>query len=812
MLGNDIRYALRLMRRSPGFTAVAVFSLALGIGANTAIFSLFDTIMLRPLAVSHPEQLVEILQKYPGEPRGNGYYGWPTYEHYRDHNHVFSAITGTSFENLLRVRAEGADPETVIGENVLGNYFPMLGLQPAIGRLIGPEDIPPRGRGTVVVVSWWYWSARFHRDPAVLGKRIFVEDQPATIVGVAPRAYAGPRVGVHTDVWMPQEHAQVSILARLKPGVTVARARAEMSVLFQFTIAQRAASNPDPLLRQIKMEVEPAAAGFSRVRDWYGKPLALLLAVVGLLLLLACINMASLLLARGAGRQREMAVRVGLGASRARLVRQMLTESVILSGAGTLAGILVAYFGAGVLVRIMASGRLHERIDIEIAPDLRLLLFTAGMALLTGLLFGLAPAWHAFRSAPASSLRQAGRGGETRFWRLFGKGLVAAQVALSLLLVTAAAVFLNHLSRLRNLDLGFRSSHVLLVQLDPARSGYQREQLARPYQELTARLQAIPGVRAVSITGCTPIQGCGASRHVIVKGFEERPEDRRWTFLSWVAPKYFETLAIPLIAGRDFTPADAGRPRVAIVSRGFAQYYFPGVDPIGKHVAIDRDPRTSGWYGDDTPYEIVGVAGDAKGTELRDAAPRTMYFDMFQEGRISHQFVLRTSVDPASVTQDVRRVVRDVLKTVNVTRVTTLSDQVDAAIVPERLIATLSGFFGALGAVLAGIGLYGLLAYTVSRRANEIGVRMALGATTADVNRLVLTDAIAMVGAGFALGAAMVLWSKPLAAKLIQDLKPGSVAPLAWGGAAILAVALLASYVPARRAARVDPMEALRHE
>ena len=812
MLWNDLRYALRLMRRNPGFTTVAVLSLALGIGANTAIFSLFNTVMLRTLPVSHPEQLVELLQKYPGEPRGNGYYSWPTYEHFRDHNHVFSALTGMSFDTLARVRKEGSEPETLIVENVLGNYFAVLGLKPAIGRLIGPEEVPATGDGDVVVVSWQYWNSRLNGDPALVGKRIYVNNAPKTVIGVAPRAYTGPQIGLRTDVWMPREKNAVAMLGRLKPGATIAQARAEMPVLFWFTIEERAARSKDPLVRQWKMEVEPAGAGFARVRDRYGKPLVLLMAVVGLLLLLACINMASMLLARSAGRQRELAVRIGLGASRGRLVRQMLTESVLLSAAGTVIGVLLAYFGAGALVKIMASGRAHERIEIQVVPDLHLLLFTAGIAVLTGLLFGLAPAWYAFRSAPASSLRHAGRAGDTWFWRLFGKSLVAAQVALSILLVASAAHFLSHLSRLRTLDLGFRSDHVLLMVLDPSGSGYRREQLAAPYQELLARLERIPAVRSASITGCTPIQGCGASRFVTAEGYVERPDDRRYTALNWVAPKYFETLGIPPIAGRDFTFADAARSRVAIVSESMARHYFPGGNPIGKHVAIDRDARTGGWYGDDQPYEIVGVAGDAKYSELREAPPRTMYLNMFQEGRLLHQFALRTSGDPALVAGAARRIVSEVLKTMLVSRVTTLSEQVDAAIVPERLIATLSEFFGGLGAALAGIGLYGLLAYSVARRTNEIGVRMALGATAGDVSRMVLRDALGMVCAGLAAGTAMVLWSRPLAASLVQDLKPGGGEPLVWGAVAIVGVSLLASYVPARRAVGVDPMEALRHE
>src|SRR5580658_1393723 len=366
MLLNNIRYALRLARRSPGFTAVAVLSLGLGIGANTAIYSLFYTIMLRQLPVVHPEQLVQFLRKAPGEPRNDGYWGWEKYEYFRDHNHVFSALTGTSFDNLASVHMDGADRENLILETVPGNYFAVLGLKPMIGRLIGPEDVPANGEGTVAVVSWSYWNTRLNRDPAVLGKRIWYEDAAKTIIGVAPRTYTGPRVGVRTDIWTPRTKYDLTMLARLKPGVTLQQAQAEMSVLYRSWLEQNAAADKDSKARQIQMEVEPAGAGLVRLRDQYGKPLVLLMAVVGALLLLACINMAGMLLARSAGRQREIAVRIGLGAGRGQLVSQMLTESLLLSGAGTVAGLALAYCGIGVLVGIMASGRAFEHVEIQV--------------------------------------------------------------------------------------------------------------------------------------------------------------------------------------------------------------------------------------------------------------------------------------------------------------------------------------------------------------------------------------------------------------------------------------------------------------
>jgi putative ABC transport system permease protein len=378
--------------------------------------------------------------------------------------------------------------------------------------------------------------------------------------------------------------------------------------------------------------------------------------------------------------------------------------------------------------------------------------------------------------------------------------------------VAGAVVFLGHLAKLRNFDLGFRSDHVLLVTIDPAASGYKREQLAAPYQQLLARLQVIPGVRSASISGCTPIQGCGSgARYLIAEGHVEAPGERQRPAISFVSPGYFETLGIPLLAGRDFSLRDVGRPRVAIVSAAVARHFFAGGNPLGRHITIVHDPEPFP-FGDDRPYEIIGLAGDVKPFELHEPPYPIIYFNMFQENHIFDQFELRTNADPAAMAGTVRRVVRDVLKTAPLTRVKTLSEQVDSDIIPERLIATLSEFFGVLGAALAGIGLYGLLAYSVARRTNEIGIRMALGATTGDVSRLVLGDAVGMLCAGFVVGACMVLWGRPLAASLVLDLKPETGGPLALAGGAIAAVALLAAYVPAWRATRVDPVVALRYE
>jgi putative ABC transport system permease protein len=814
-LAQDVRHGFRTMRCSPGFTTVACVTLALGIGANIAIFSLVNVLVWRDLPVRDPESLVQFTWQYPGDPPLN-FFGTEQYEQFRDRNGLFSDLIGTAPISLNP--ALGGEP--LHTEWVIGNYFKALGVRPALGRLLEPVDGAP-GAPPVAVVSWTFWKNRFNLDPQILGTQISVAGVSARqvgsvaglsaqVVGVTGQEFSGLLTGYGTDVWIPaaahpnSRQGAFMLMARLKEGVSIERARAQMRVLDRPRIEELARTDPQWL--KVTLEVEPARSGFSTpLHQQFGKPLLVVMAIVAVLLLLTCANIGSMLLARAAVRQREMAVRVSLGASRFRIVRQVLTESLLLSLVGSVFGAVGAYFGTNVLVRIMASGTrligVPPRLDVPV--DESVLLFTAGAAVLAALLFGLAPAWVAFASAPASAMKVTGGTGQLRSGRLFGNGLIVAQVALSVVLLSVAGLYVRHLSNLRNMNLGFDRTSVLLVSLDMARAAHEREQLAQLYKRLLERFKAVPGVRSATLSGMTPISGAAGSQFVAVDGFEEAPTARRRVMLNGVAPKYFETFGTSLVSGRDFQFADMGRPRVAIVNEAMARHYFAGRDPLGRQLLLEGDSR---------PYEVVGVVADAKYSDLRTPAPQTVYLNAFQQNRLPSGFALRTSVPPMSITTEVRRIVDDVLRGVSVTKVTTLTEQLDASIVPERLISTLSGFFGGLGALLAAVGLYGLLAYTVARRTNEIGIRMALGATRGDVTQMVLKQALSLVCVGLIIGAPITMWSRRTAARMLESMSEGNLLSNVVAAVVMLGVALLAAYLPARRASRVEPLIALRSE
>ncbi len=621
---QDLRFGLRMLRKSPGFTAVAILTLALGIGANTAIFTMTNGLMLHTLPVRDPGQLVEILHHYPGEPEpGFNGFSWDAYQTIRDGNHVFSdLIVGTM--NFFTVRGDKLQPQTVFGGGVGGTFFQALGVRAAAGRLIGPEDVHMGYHAPVAVVSWSFWKSRFDLDPGVIDKKIVVGDAPVTIVGVAQRGFYGLSHEAQQDIWWPISLGPspgwgLGLLARLKPGVSLEQARAEMAVVFQTVVN---APDTDPFVRRMKLRIEPAENGVTTpLSQMLSTPLTVLMATVGLLLLLACANLAGLLLARGASRQHEMAVRACLGAARARLLRQTFTESLLLSLVGCAVGIFVAYFAAHALIRVFASGRFIMGAPVHFEaltnPDAHVLLFTGAIALLTGLLCGAAPAMSASKTEPASALQQASRIGESKSRRLFGKGLVASQVALSLVLVSSAGLFVGYLSHLRNLNLGFERNNLLLVTLDFADSGYNAAQFSRLSQELVMRLDAVPGVSSATFSDMSPMEGPGASSFAFA---EDHPEKRTQASINYVAPAYFETYGTPFLAGRDFSARDQAGSPVAIINEATARDCFGNENPIGRHITLSHITLTKG----QRTYEVVGLVRDAKYNDLQPAAPPTI--------------------------------------------------------------------------------------------------------------------------------------------------------------------------------------------
>lgn len=765
-VGQDIRYAMRGLRRSPGFTAVAIASLALGIGANTALFTIANAVVLKMLPVPNPHEIVELLQQYPGEPRGNGYWSRQSYEHFRDHNHVFSSLAGFSRDNLAEVAIAGGEAVFMAADHVTPNFQEMIGIAPVRGRWLSSGD--------TAVVSW----SLFQRYPSIVGQQVTIDKRPVTVVGVAPAGFNGFFIGSPTDVWVmrtPGLESRMAVVGRLAPHVTIEQADAEFQTLGRFTVEEFTRKVSDPQWKHMKFFVGFAGNGSTNLRDRFGKPIAIVMSIAGLLLLIACVNLASMLLARAQSRQREMSIRASLGASRARLIRQVLTESLLLSITGAALGVGIAYAAVKALTAVMASGRIHERVILDLKPDTDSLLFTAAIAIVTGLFFGL---------APALSLRP------TRRTHKLGDALVAAQVAIAVVLLAAAALYTGYVADLRQLNLGFHLDNVVLMQLDGSR-GHEKPRAA----ELIRRLELLPGVKSASIAAVSPIQGAGASRMVVVDGFTEAPDARRYTSLNWVTPRYFESLGIPLLVGRDFRFDDEGRQRVAIVSQSFARHYFPGGNPIGGHVHFE---------GRNTVFEIVGVVGDAKYLDLKETPTRTMYMNTLQDQNIVSQYVIRTAMAPGAILNDMRRLAKDVAPDARIDRVVTLADQLDASIVPERLVTQLANLFGALGAVIAAIGIYGLLAFTVARRTSEIGVRMALGATRGNVLAMVLRQAIWITAVGVAIGAAVIFQIPGLPSEVVR--------PASFAIAAIAVITLVAAYIPARRAARIEPIRALRYD
>jgi len=816
---QDLRFGIRLLWKNPGFTTVAALSLALGIGANTAIFSLVDAVLLKMLPVKSPEQLVA-LEGFNERGERNEIFSYPLFERLRDRSRVFTGVLAAE-DDTNRVEMVGPEPsgrtEQAVVQLVSGEYFQVLGVNAVAGRLLTMADNQTPGAHQVAALSYDFWRRRFAGDSTVIGQNITLKGQPFTIIGVAPPEFFGESVGRAPDIWAPLmmqpqfrrgqsylDQANISwlrIIARLQPGVSEEQALAAVNALLGQINSEPSDLGKWTKISHAKIILIPGGQGPSEMRDRFSKPLRILMVVVGLALLIACANVANLLLARATSRQREVAIRLAIGAGRFRLVRQFLSESVLLAAIGGALGLLFAWWGSHLLLILVSND--STPIPIDVTPNARILGFTIAVSLLTALLFGLAPALTATRQDVNAALKMTVLA-RPRLSRL----LVIMQVALSLLLLTGAGLFVRTLRNLRTLDLGFAAENVIQARINPLASGYKQEQLPDLYRRLLERLNSAPGIRSASMAGSGFRMGGSRSCCIGVEGYTHRPDESRQVYTNNVTPGYFQTMGLPLLLGRDFTPQEAGGkpgefPKVAIINETMARHYFGETSPLG---------RRFGWGDPSKPIEanieVIGVARDAVYGRLRDKTRPLIYFP----GQGGDVLVARSTADPAPLLAMVRQEIQVVDKSLEISTVRTIPQLRDQSLVQERLMAELSSFFGLLALLLACIGLYGVMSYDVARRTREIGVRVALGAEAIDVVRLVMRETLSLVVIGLVAGLIAALATTRLIASLLYDLTPNDPLTIGLAGLLLLTVAALAGYLPARRAARVDPMMALRSE
>jgi predicted permease len=831
---QDIRYALRILRKNPAFTAVAVLTLALGIGANTAIFSLINAVLLKSLAVQDPQQLVIVSDPAMANSRSIGtprtdIYSYPLYRDLRDGNNVFSGMAASGQEHRVAVEAPGSGvvTEDATVNLVSGSYFSVLGVSPFRGRSLVPEDDRAKSSNPVAVVSYEFWIRKLAENPAVIGQTVRLNKYPYVIIGIAAPGFFGDTVGEKQDFWVPVSmqpqmmpgrpwlddiHASwLRVMARLKPGVSRSQAEANLDVLFQQWLQGPQGRSLDPGdqqgLKQQKISVVPGGGGFSGLRPEFSRPLLLLMAIVGLVLLIACVNVANLMLARANSRQREIAVRLAIGASPAHLIRQLLTESALLAFAGGLAGLLVAHWGTASLLKLSLSARAAE--GLRVSPDWRVLAFTACVCLVTGLLFGLAPALRSAKLAVAPTLKEntAAQAGSGRF--PLGKILVASQVAVCLLVLFAAGLLVRSLKNLRDLDLGYSRDNILMARVDPVAAGYKPAQLIDYEREMSARLAALPGVRNVTASENGLFSGTESADQMKIEGYTPSRDKDRVVYWDQVGDNYFHALGIPILAGREFGPQDTPTSlKVAIINESMAKFYFGHANPIGRKMWIDDQEHK------DQPMEIVGVARDVRDHTLRGPVQRRFYVPTGQalDAIYAINFEIQTAGKPQDLTEPVRKSFAALDANVPVSRIRTLDELVDSSISKDILVARLSTFFGLLALVLACVGLYGVMSYTVSRRTREIGVRMALGAQRTQVLGMVLNEGLKLVLIGIVVGIPVALLASRVFSSMLFGLSPADPLSMLTVIAVLGSIATLAGLIPARRATKVDPIVALRYE
>lgn len=812
-LHQQLKFAVRSLVARPSYALIVIATLALGIGANTAIFSILYALVLRSLPVADPARLVVVLRN------DNPSQQYPLFEHFRDHSKTVDVL---AFRTTQWRFGAGDQTERITGVLVSGRYFAVLGVSPALGAVITNEDDSVRGsggpRGAVAVLSHGFWMRRFGGDPRVLGSSIMLNATPFTIVGVAPAGFRGTEVGQSADVFAPmmmqptlmpgmgsaltEPRSQwLRIIGRLKPGVEAAQAEAELTsllrpynedILRDPSIVKFGADFPKRM-REQRITVISGSGGLSGLRTTYSQPLLVVMAVMALVLLIACANVANLSLSRTAARQREIAIRLGLGASRARLMGQLLTESLLLAAAGGLGGLLLARWGRDVLLSYLPVGQtLNAPLDSDV------LLFTLVVAMGAALLFGLAPAYQSIKVDVAPVLKGGVVQESTR--SPFRKGLVVFQVGVSLIVVIGAVLFVRSLNALLSIDTGFDRKHVLAASIDMV-----SDTEVNFNGRLLETLRSAPGVVSAALAWSAPL-GTNTGWLVYIQGYVPKADEPRATpWVDGISPRYFETMGVPIVRGRDFDDRDvASKAGVMIVNETFARHYFGDEDPVGRRIGL-----APGVF--DT--EIVGVVKDGKYTGLRERPLRMMYVPIRERVGSSQTTVLvRTAGDPLEFAPTLRRKAVEVDRRAIVHNIATAQDLVDRSLLRERLVATISGLFGALALLLAAIGLYGVLSYGIARRTREFGIRIAIGAENRGILTIVLREAGWLLASGIAAGLAAAWGLGRIVSNLLYGVQPTDVASMAIAVGILAAVGALAAWMPARRASRIDPIQALRYE
>jgi putative ABC transport system permease protein len=825
---RDLRHAFRLLRLSPGFTIVAVLTLALGIGANTAIFQLIDSIRLRTIPVQHPEQLgtVRIANFHWGSGNFSGQYSqltFPIWEQIQKRQEGFSRIAAWAGDRFNL--ATGGEVRKATGIRISGEFFHVLGIQPILGRLLGPEDDQPGCPASGVNISYAFWQRNFAGNPSVVGKRLTLDGNSFEVLGVTPPGFNGISVGDSYDVAvplcvepilnprnnrLPTRHAWwLASIGRLKPGWTIQRANAQMNAvtpaILQETIPPVYDGDGVKHYLEYKLGVFSASTGFSGLREDSETPLWLLLGISGLVLLIACANLANLMLARAGARERQITIRRALGATRWRMIRELLSESLLLAGAGAVCGLFLAFAVSRLLVAFISTSQ--SRIFLDLGMDWRVLAFTTALAVLTTVSFGLAPAIRATRAEPATLLQSGSRGstgGRERF--SLRRILVVSQVALSVVLLMGALLFVRSLRNLTTLNAGFQQSGILITSVDFEHLHIPEGFYTEYKRDIVKRVAAIPGVESAANAMLVPFGGSSSNQNVLLEGSDENVGV---AWLNFLGPGYFQTIGTPLLAGRDFNDQDtATSVKVAIVNQAFVQKILKGADALGKRFRLHEAP------GKPRPlYEIVGVTKDNKFQDMHEEFLPFMYFPATQQEKPSpdDQILIRSSLPLTSLVGALKETIGNMNPGIDL-EFRVFRTSIHESLLQDELMATLSGFFGFLAALLAAIGLYGVISYMVVQRTKEIGIRMAIGAERADVLRLILGEAGLLTTTGLLIGAGLALGAAQAAKSLLYGLKPRDPLTLLAAVVVLSAVAAIASFWPAYRASRLDPLIALRYE